>query len=423
MDPLLKLVVDIQNSEKVKELTTYVNQQDQAIRQLNADLRNGVVTQQQFAAAALPLAGNIRNANNQLRDLQAASGGAGLGLGQLAYAIDDIQYGFNAIVNNIPAIALGLGAGAGVAGAAGIAAVAVNQLIKHWGDLTDAFAAAMSDEPIEWLKEMRLKAEEAAEAFEMLKEAQTGEQHAEQSAVKDILIRNPGIRARAADLAEQVANDPRLGAPKRTARDNRRTQSDLPEIGGGPGTSNQADLDRAKAEADLKTAERLLGQAVSKDPTRRADAIAEIKRLDPDLGKQLEEQSPEAQKDQKDFEKKLSVREQIERRIKSETEAKDREAEAASKRNADIEEANRAKAKKDRHEALEEEKRKRIEKLEDQRDAIMKNPPRQAQILGDGARSAVDYYQKAAGMDARKVKLLEKIAEELKKERRMVLPK
>lgn len=53
---------------------------------------------------------------------------------QAAYALDDLQYGFRAIVNNIPQLAMGLG-GPGVAGALGIAAVAASQLTTHWDAL------------------------------------------------------------------------------------------------------------------------------------------------------------------------------------------------------------------------------------------------------------------------------------------------
>lgn len=65
---------------------------------------------------------------------------AAMGLLQLGQAIDDVQYGFRAIVNNIPMIAMGFGAGAGIAGAVSIAAVAVNQLINHWDELKASMA-------------------------------------------------------------------------------------------------------------------------------------------------------------------------------------------------------------------------------------------------------------------------------------------
>jgi hypothetical protein len=49
---------------------------------------------------------------------------------QLAYALDDIQYGFNGIVNNIPGIVQSLGGSAGLAGGLGAAAVGVNLLLS-----------------------------------------------------------------------------------------------------------------------------------------------------------------------------------------------------------------------------------------------------------------------------------------------------
>ncbi len=65
--------------------------------------------------------------------------GAGLGLLQLGYAIDDLQYGFGAIVNNIPQLVYMFGGSAGLAGSLGIAAVAANVLLKHWDELAGAF--------------------------------------------------------------------------------------------------------------------------------------------------------------------------------------------------------------------------------------------------------------------------------------------
>ncbi len=63
---------------------------------------------------------------------------AQMGLLQLSYMCDDIQYGFRSIVNNIPQLAMSLGGpnAMAIAGAAGIAGVAVNLLIQHWGQLS-----------------------------------------------------------------------------------------------------------------------------------------------------------------------------------------------------------------------------------------------------------------------------------------------
>jgi hypothetical protein len=64
-----------------------------------------------------------------------------LGLLMLSQAIEDAQYGFKAIVNNIPGIVMAFGGGAGLAGVLSIAAVGVNQLIQHWDYLKNTFGA------------------------------------------------------------------------------------------------------------------------------------------------------------------------------------------------------------------------------------------------------------------------------------------
>lgn len=78
---------------------------------------------------------------------KAFGGGMAMGLLQLGQAVDDVQYGFRAIVNNIPGLVMAFGGGMGVAGAVGIAAVAVNQLINHWDTLTGLFGSTKATLP------------------------------------------------------------------------------------------------------------------------------------------------------------------------------------------------------------------------------------------------------------------------------------
>jgi hypothetical protein len=116
---------------------------------------------------------SVRQANKELRDLTKSlaetersagsaagqKGGSGQGILQLAFAIDDLQYGIRGIVNNIPQVVQALGLGAGFAGAAGIAAVALNQLvIKHpeWFEWSEKVRSKLVE-----LNDV-IKAEEAA---------------------------------------------------------------------------------------------------------------------------------------------------------------------------------------------------------------------------------------------------------------------
>jgi hypothetical protein len=101
-------------------------------------------------------------------ETQKGSSKAAQGILALSYAIDDMQYGFRSIVNNIPQVALMFGAGAGLAGAVGIAGVAVNVLMNHWDSLINSFQSQWLNVPFEQLEKLRIVAEKADEAFEKL---------------------------------------------------------------------------------------------------------------------------------------------------------------------------------------------------------------------------------------------------------------
>ncbi len=98
-----------------------------------------------------------------------------MGMLYLGQAVDDLQYGFRSIVNNIPQLTMALGGSAGVAGGVAIAAVAINQLMNHWGEMASALSSAWSDSPIGQLEQIRLKAEAAAAALEKVPPYTQGE--------------------------------------------------------------------------------------------------------------------------------------------------------------------------------------------------------------------------------------------------------
>jgi len=70
-----------------------------------------------------------------------AAGGGGRGasvaLLELSRAVEDAQYGIRGVLNNIPGLAIALGGGAGLAGAASLAAVAVASLGKAFLDFVN----------------------------------------------------------------------------------------------------------------------------------------------------------------------------------------------------------------------------------------------------------------------------------------------
>jgi hypothetical protein len=77
------------------------------------------------------------------KELGKANSNAAMGFMALSNAVQDVQYGFGGIINNIPGVVSGMGLGMGVAGAAQIAGVAFSVLNKNVDIFgTEAAAAA-----------------------------------------------------------------------------------------------------------------------------------------------------------------------------------------------------------------------------------------------------------------------------------------
>lgn len=95
-------------------------------------------------------------------------GRIGLGILALGQAVDDAQYGFRSIVNNIPQMVYMFGGSAGLAGGVGIAAVAINLLITRWDSLVDAMQSRWLNVAATDLEKLRIATEKAGEAFDAL---------------------------------------------------------------------------------------------------------------------------------------------------------------------------------------------------------------------------------------------------------------
>lgn len=64
---------------------------------------------------------------------------------ELGRAVEDLQYGLGGVINNLPGLLMGLGAGAGLIGVVQLGAVAVNQLVKEFSKV-DPVAKEAADE-------------------------------------------------------------------------------------------------------------------------------------------------------------------------------------------------------------------------------------------------------------------------------------
>lgn len=170
-----------------------------------------------------------QTATNITKSTQKASSGAAQSLLQLGYAIDDIQYGFRGIVNNIPQIVTAMGGGAGLAGGVAIAAVAINQLIEHWGTLMNAFQSQWLNVPIDRLEKLRMATEAAQEQFDKLMKTPKDIDARETKTLHDAIV-EVGPREVMRKLREIVTVAPEELGKIRDTEDFRKQQANIDAI-------------------------------------------------------------------------------------------------------------------------------------------------------------------------------------------------
>jgi hypothetical protein len=371
------------------------------------------------------LHGSTELAAQGFNKLAHAGRGAGMGILQLGYAIDDLQYGISAVVNNIPQIVYMMGGGAGMAGVVGIAAVAISQMVKHWDQFKQTFGdtaafqavqgaliqiqeqfekmkkeksplldiALVGPVTINMLEEMRKKWEGNAEAAKA---------HAD--AIKEVEEATKRVQSiHSKEQTERASNFKE--ALERADPDAIRAQMVTRNMRGRKGPDA---LKEAEQEADLQLGRGLAGQKVPQGslPQALKDALIDVET------EKSRKQTELAQKDQ--HEREAAISKEVEAR-KKETEQLIQDG-------------------KENERIMKEAQRKsRIEDLEDQKQAIHEGlradleamPKQHAQIL-QGAKAAVDLYQTAKDNKANELRKqaadrLRSIDETLKKERRLVL--
>jgi len=428
----MKIVVDVVNSEKVKDLTAEIQRQEKQILSWNAAMKGASATQQAVLQTNMANAGKtIANARTEIASLEAATGGAGRGLSQLSYAIDDVQYGFNAIVNNIPQIIMGLGGSAGLAGAVGIAAVAVNQLIKHWSEFTALIEAGFSNQSYDQLVALKEAAENAAKSYEKLAKAKT---EWEDKSAKEVskVIANAGadkLRTVIAGVLGAEGEGAEMTDDERKAIES--VKNAKPEVRKGVEERVQKRLQ----EANAKEAEKIIGGLTAGGETEQK-ARSRLQHLIDNNPQPFDQLHP-------DFRTEFAAThpDKIEEKKKAE------DFEKAEKKIQEKEDQINKQRWHERRQQLQEEKNLRIQGIEDERTAVhdaqrtfdeemwkKQHMTRPNQII-EGAKGFVDYIQKAAGGDNAKelakqaheqrVKTNKELAEinkKLEKERRLVIP-
>ena len=222
---LFEIVLNVINKDKVDAAKQSIQQEEEAIRQLIAQLKAGAITQAQFDAATLKSAASIKQAGTALQQMGQRIPTAGLN--QIAYAIDDLQYGFKGIANNIQPILMGFQATAAFAGPIAILAIGINALYMNWDSIAKLWGGGhtktQAEELAELAKQTSLTADEAErlqraqsvpDKVKQLQQGQTEAQSAQDAAVTKAII-EAGPRDVAAGIAKNapglLASQPEVG--------------------------------------------------------------------------------------------------------------------------------------------------------------------------------------------------------------------
>ncbi len=139
MDEIQKIILQVENQEKLRELNAELEKEDTLLRQLVRT--NAAFSTAPTVAAMEASAAKVRDLNAQIRDLEKSTGTLRTGgLLQLSYVLDDLtnttggwERKLASISNNIPGLVASLGGSAGIAGAIGLigtAAIAATPVIR-----------------------------------------------------------------------------------------------------------------------------------------------------------------------------------------------------------------------------------------------------------------------------------------------------
>lgn len=138
-DEIQRLIVQVEGRQRVEELTAEIRRQETTLLSLMAN-------EGKHAPIVLAEAAALQRLTQELKAAERAAGISGGGMKNMGQAaleasrgLEDLQYGLGGVVNNIPSLVMAFGGGAGLTAAISIAAVSINQLVKHWGDLSRLF--------------------------------------------------------------------------------------------------------------------------------------------------------------------------------------------------------------------------------------------------------------------------------------------
>ena len=117
-------------------------------------LRLELDNEQQYVSGARRAAEATHQIDTSMQAVSRNSGRFGLAINAAAQGLEDLQYSVGGAMNNLSQIAMLMGAGGMVIAGATLTGVAVNQLVRHWGDLMELFGQGHVKTAAEEMKEL-----------------------------------------------------------------------------------------------------------------------------------------------------------------------------------------------------------------------------------------------------------------------------
>ncbi len=143
-EEIYRIVLQARGEDEAKKLADQAKRLEADIKSLQSSFAAGNVHFATYRKELADLTQAKARLGKQIRDITDEFGKANTGfrlsgqaMGQLAYIADDVQYGWQGIINNVQPLIGSLGVGAGLAGTLAIVSIAGVQLYNHFGDLMD----------------------------------------------------------------------------------------------------------------------------------------------------------------------------------------------------------------------------------------------------------------------------------------------
>lgn len=203
-DEIFRLRYQAEGEAAIKRAQDELRRLEAAADRAAQKFREGTLDEQRFGRATEVLGQKIAAARSSLDGYErAARGGGGtrnIGMAALeaGRALEDLNYGLVGVMNNIPQLAMALGAGAGLTGVIGILGAAVLFLSRNWEKVAGAFAVGIPNDTISSLDRARGELEKINGELDKL--AKT-----ERISIAD-KIRIGTLRLKREDLERQVAD-------------------------------------------------------------------------------------------------------------------------------------------------------------------------------------------------------------------------